>query len=777
MNKTLRKGIRMCKRRLALVLVMSLILGIAPKVTVLAATEEQGQQLLDAIGGQAVSGSSASVTGGLLAIRIDKITEFDAQYKKIVNDFKLMKDNSNITDIVQSFDETKGVIDIEGNEFVIAARRIRIDNSNNYINAFTMIVDLLKQANKVKTAVKAANDANIAWNNHTTPDTAANTYYTDFVEKILAAQTAISTYNTKFVRMDGLDVFSKCLGDPQDVTLSNDIRDKRIKTELDTYNTLLKKYNIEKSYFENKRTLELLFKDDDGNIIVDDDSASYFELILEAIANNGMNLSDTDSSSIIRLLHNGSNIKTFLNNYNAVKAFRSQLKSIPTDKTPTTQSELEAISEANRLYDRLTDTQKNMVSSTEYNLLQLLAGSNTKIQTLNEKIKAIAMPKTGDDASYKKFSDAYKEAMTLYNDLSAEYYNVPNFDNMISELPTLKGTLTDIYKFTERINEVLKLNAALVCENYNTKINPIKTDYAALPATVKNNIYNYVAFDELRKNAETAYDIRVRIDKLSVGLVAEHGTEVEAIRKALDSSNAQVKAYVGTTYTNKLLVYQYNIEILNGNMAGAVDTLIDMIGTVTAASKSKIETAEQAYASLTEEQKMQVKKYAILVQARKEYNTLRMDLKNAFVSGIKKGYVYTHSAIRPNPTVIIDDAVLTKGVDYTITYANNKNVGTARVVITAIEGSGYRGTFTKSFQIVKDSLSGASISSVAKSYKYTGKKIKPVPKVYCNGYKLKKGTDYTVTYKNNKKKGTAKIIVKGKGNYKGSKTKTFKIVK
>lgn len=40
---------------------------------------------------------------------------------------------------------------------------------------------------------------------------------------------------------------------------------------------------------------------------------------------------------------------------------------------------------------------------------------------------------------------------------------------------------------------------------------------------------------------------------------------------------------------------------------------------------------------------------------------------------------------------------------------------------------------------------------------------------------MKAGGDYTVSYKNNKNPGTAKVIVTGKGNYKGAVTKTFTI--
>ena len=59
---------------------------------------------------------------------------------------------------------------------------------------------------------------------------------------------------------------------------------------------------------------------------------------------------------------------------------------------------------------------------------------------------------------------------------------------------------------------------------------------------------------------------------------------------------------------------------------------------------------------------------------------------------------------------------------------------------------------------------------------YTGKALKPTVKVVLNKKNLKKGTDYTVTYSNNKKIGTATVTIKGKGNYNGTKTATFKIL-
>ncbi|MBR1751897.1 MAG: leucine-rich repeat protein [Ruminococcus sp.] len=58
---------------------------------------------------------------------------------------------------------------------------------------------------------------------------------------------------------------------------------------------------------------------------------------------------------------------------------------------------------------------------------------------------------------------------------------------------------------------------------------------------------------------------------------------------------------------------------------------------------------------------------------------------------------------------------------------------------------------------------------------FTGKPQKPAVTVKFGKKTLKKGTDYTVSYKNNKKIGTATVTVKGKGSYTGKVSKTFKI--
>ncbi len=72
-------------------------------------------------------------------------------------------------------------------------------------------------------------------------------------------------------------------------------------------------------------------------------------------------------------------------------------------------------------------------------------------------------------------------------------------------------------------------------------------------------------------------------------------------------------------------------------------------------------------------------------------------------------------------------------------------------------------------------ISSLSISKISNKT-YTGKTVKPVVTIKDGEKKLVKGTDYTLSYKNNKKIGTATVTIKGKGDYTGEKTIEFKIV-
>ena len=78
---------------------------------------------------------------------------------------------------------------------------------------------------------------------------------------------------------------------------------------------------------------------------------------------------------------------------------------------------------------------------------------------------------------------------------------------------------------------------------------------------------------------------------------------------------------------------------------------------------------------------------------------------------------------------------------------------------------------------VRKDIGKLSFSGVKKVYSYTGRDIKPKVTIKDGKRVLKVNKDYTITYKNNKRRGTATIIITGKGNYTGKKVLHFAIRK
>ena len=77
------------------------------------------------------------------------------------------------------------------------------------------------------------------------------------------------------------------------------------------------------------------------------------------------------------------------------------------------------------------------------------------------------------------------------------------------------------------------------------------------------------------------------------------------------------------------------------------------------------------------------------------------------------------------------------------------------------------------FKITAKDLRDAKITAADQTY--TGGELKPAVTVTDGSRVLKAGTDYDTAYTGNINAGTAKVTVTGKGNYKGTAEKTFKI--
>lgn len=135
----------------------------------------------------------------------------------------------------------------------------------------------------------------------------------------------------------------------------------------------------------------------------------------------------------------------------------------------------------------------------------------------------------------------------------------------------------------------------------------------------------------------------------------------------------------------------------------------------------------------------------------------------------------TYDGTEKKPSVIVKDGttLLVGGTDYLFSYLNNINAGTAAVQITGI--GNYTGTIAKNFTISAKTILETNVALATTTYTYDGTAKQPSVTVKDGSTTLERGTDYSVSYSNNVNVGTATVTITGKGNYKGTVTKTFTI--
>ena len=121
-----------------------------------------------------------------------------------------------------------------------------------------------------------------------------------------------------------------------------------------------------------------------------------------------------------------------------------------------------------------------------------------------------------------------------------------------------------------------------------------------------------------------------------------------------------------------------------------------------------------------------------------------------------------------------DGSYLTQGADYSLSYSDNINAGTATVTITGM--GDYEGEVSKSFTIEPKSISFAGVTLSQTSYSFDDSEKEPDVTVTDGSVTLTNGADYTVAYANNKNAGTATVTVTGIGNYTGSSEAFFTIL-
>lgn len=205
---------------------------------------------------------------------------------------------------------------------------------------------------------------------------------------------------------------------------------------------------------------------------------------------------------------------------------------------------------------------------------------------------------------------------------------------------------------------------------------------------------------------------------------------------------------------------------------------------------------------LSYENNIEVGKAAVVIKGKGKYtgsrrvyfNITGTSIGKAKITGWQASVEYTGAPILQNVQLTVKtkteggtvEKTLREGTDYEVSFQNNTNAGKAVMILTG--KGGYTGTVKKTFTIKaydlkNDGASKIRISGTAIKVPYAKGGAKPDVEIYYGGKKLVLGTDYTLSYSNNKavtKESTAKlpvIHITGKGNYKGKlvNAKTFSI--
>lgn len=357
----------------------------------------------------------------------------------------------------------------------------------------------------------------------------------------------------------------------------------------------------------------------------------------------------------------------------------------------------------------ITHGSRKLVLDTDY-ILEYI--NNTEIGTATVKIKGMGKYTGEREVYFRICVDTFTDnAKIIIEEIPEQTYT----GNTISPEVTVKnGTRKLMYKedFTlEYENNINTGTATVVIRGINNYTGEKRVTFKIIPMAVTDE------------------------RKITTEVIAEH-------------------TYTGNVITPKVTVKHSTRELVNGT--DYILTYVDNInaGTATAVIKGT--------GNYTGE-----KRVTFIIKP------LTFTGNGSVTVGAVENHTYTGNAITPEITVKYDNQSLVKDKDYTISYVNNINAGTATVVI---KGSGnFTGEKRLNFLISPISFTNNSTITVGaiEDYTYTGNAITPEITVKCDNLSLVKDKDYTTSYMNNTNVGTATVVIQGINNYTGESMVNF----
>ena len=202
----------------------------------------------------------------------------------------------------------------------------------------------------------------------------------------------------------------------------------------------------------------------------------------------------------------------------------------------------------------------------------------------------------------------------------------------------------------------------------------------------------------------------------------------------------------GTTLRNNI---DYTVVYANNTNVGTGTVTINGIGGYTGVKKAtfKINKATQVVTAKSTASSIPVGKTVVVS-----------------ISGAKG----TKSFTSANPTIAT--------VNKTTGVVTGKKPGTVKITAVCAATENYKSATTAvTIKIIPISISKAIVTCPT-TKEFAGWALTPVPTVKLGSKILKKGTDFGLSFKNNKNVGIATITITGKGNYTGKLTKSFTII-
>ncbi len=247
----------------------------------------------------------------------------------------------------------------------------------------------------------------------------------------------------------------------------------------------------------------------------------------------------------------------------------------------------------------------------------------------------------------------------------------------------------------------------------------------------------------------------------------------EVVIRDGEKTLTQGSCYTVEYYNNQNVGWAYVAVTGSGNYVGEVKIAFEIIQKETGSEERKdsLNQFEEAKASLEEKNADENHCYEIA------------DLIIQPIADL----TYCNRAMEPDLVIMHGEKKLEKDKDYTVTYSDNIDVGTATATVQGI--GNYTGVRLVTFVIKPYDVSGLSSMLKGKDGKiytaeYSGKAICPTTAfrlaAQYNGETIylypRETQDYTCEYQKNKKVGTASIQYTFKGNYTGTVVKDFQII-